>query len=270
MDFLLNLLHKYKTYIKFGISGFTATAVDLLFLYLFHGVLAIHLLVASSMAFIIAFLVSFYLQKFWTFRNDDTTKMPQQLSIYFFVGTTNLLLNALIIHTAVRKFGVFYLIAQVLSTMILSAWSFMMNKFVIFKKIQREKKLKKKFGERIKQRFFVLINADDLDKFKPAEDCEYRGIILGNKDNSTTTHDFTIINKSKVKFVNFIKILYQTRKWIYWSDKVKCFCLGELALPGYIVAKLADKKFILQTKNDKKPKGWQQKIIREVDEVIIS
>lgn len=268
MDFLLNLLHKNKTYIKFGISGTTATLVDLILLYVLHGVLGAGLILSSSLAFVAAFLVSFYLQKFWTFRNANTEKIPKQLLIYLFVGTTNLVLNALLVHTAVRRFHIYYLLAQLMSTILLSIWSFLMNKFVIFEKEQREKKLKKKFGERDKQRFFILINVEDLGQYKPAEDCEYCGIIFGDKNSKLELPNFRFVSRGKNKFFNFIKIFYHTRKWIYWSDKVKCFCLGEIALPGYAVAKLAGKKFILQVKAENKPKGWYRKIIKGMEEVI--
>lgn len=268
MDYLLNLLHKNKTYIKFAISGTTATLTELVLLYLLHGVWRMKLILSSTIAFTVAVLISFYLQKFWTFRNASTKKMPRQLSIYLFVGTTNLLLNAVIIHTAVRKFHIYYLLAQLVSTILLSIWSFLMNKFVIFEKEHREKKLKKKFGERDRQRFFILINVEDLDNYKPAEDCEYRGIVFGDKDYKLELLNFRLVVRGKNKLINFIKIFYQTRRWIHWSDKVKCFCLGEIALPGYTVAKLAGKRFILQVKDENKPKGWYRKIIKDMEEVI--
>lgn len=268
MDYLLNLLHKYKTYIKFALSGTTATLVDLFFLYLLHGLLGLGLIFSSSVAFLLAFVVSFYLQKFWTFRNPSVDRIQRQLFTYFVVATTNLLLNAVIVHTAVTKFQIFYLLAQLLSTIVLSVGSFLMNKFVIFEKEQREKKLKKKFGERNKQRFFILIKVEDLSEYKPAEDCEYRGIVFGNKDKKIELPNFSFVTRSKNKLINFLKIFYHTRKWIYWSDKVKCYCLGEIALPGFAVAKLAGRKFILQVKDENKPKGWYRKIIKGAEEVI--
>jgi putative flippase GtrA len=250
------------------ISGATATVVDLTLLYFFHGFWQIGLILSSSMAFISAFGVSFYLQKFWTFRNKNTEKIPRQLLIYIFVATTNLFLNAFIVHTAVREFHIFYLLAQLLSTIFLSIWSFLMNKFVIFERGYREKRLKKKFGERNKQRFFILIKAEDFSEYKPAMDCEYRGVVFGDKEGFVNLPNFSFVVRSKSRFINFLKIVYQTRKWIYWSDKVKCYCLGEIALPGYVVARLAGKKFILQVKDENKPKGWYRKIIKGTEEVI--
>lgn len=243
--------------------------MDLVLLYLFHGVLELGLILSSSMAFVLAFFVSFYLQKFWTFRNADTQKIPKQLSIYLLVGTTNLTLNALIIHTAVNRFHIYYLLAQIVSTATLSIWGFLMNKFVIFKNELRERTIKRKYGERTRERFFVLINAEDVEKFRPTEDFDFRGIVLGSKDSKFELPNFRLIIKSKNKLINFLQIAYETRKWIYWTDKVKCFCLGEIALPGYVIAKLAGKKFILQTKNEGKTKGWQKRIIKGMDEVII-
>jgi len=268
MDYLLNLLHKYKTYIKFALSGTTATLVDLFFLYLLHGVLGLGLIFSSSVAFLLAFVVSFYLQKFWTFRNSSVDRIQRQLFTYFVVATTNLLLNAVIVHAAVTKFQIFYLLAQLLSTIVLSIGSFLMNKFVIFEKEQREKKLKKKFGERNKQRFFILINVENLNDYKPAEDCEYRGIVFGGRDYKLELPNFHLVVRGKSRFLNFVKIFYQTRKWIHWSDKVKCFGLGEISLPGYAVARLAGKKFILEIKDENKPKGWYRKIIKGMEEVI--
>ena len=132
-----------------------------------------------------------------------------------------------------------------------------------------KKKIKKKFGDRDKQRFFILINENDLPKFKQPENCECRGLVFGDRNGASRPSDFQLATKSRFKFINFLKIFFQTRSWIYWSDEVKCFYLSEIALPGYMAAKLADKNFILLTENQSKPGEWQEKIIKGMDEVIL-
>jgi len=133
MDFIFKNIYKYRTAIKFVISGSTSAGVDLLSLFILHGLLKMHVVIAASISFVLAFAVSFIFHKFWTFRNEDRKKAHLQAIVYFSVATVNLALNAQFIYFLVKKVGIFYLYAQMLSGATLSIITFLTLKLVVFK-----------------------------------------------------------------------------------------------------------------------------------------
>jgi len=136
IELILRIINKFKVIIKFLISGGTATAVDLGFLYIFTDIYKIHYLVSAVLAFVIAFCVSFYLQKFWTFRDDSREKLYAQLSQYIAVTLTNLVVNTYGMFFLVEKWGIKYLLAQIIMSGFIAIFSFIIYRFIIF----REKK----------------------------------------------------------------------------------------------------------------------------------
>jgi putative flippase GtrA len=133
IELIFGLIKKFKVIIKFLLSGLTATAVDLAFLYIFTDIYKIHYLVSAVLAFAIAFCVSFYLQKFWTFRDDDRERLYTQLSQYIAVTLTNLVVNTYGMFWLVEKWGIKYLFAQVIMSAFIAIFSFIIYRFVIFR-----------------------------------------------------------------------------------------------------------------------------------------
>jgi len=122
-----------KSVIKFIISGCFAGGSDLIFLYIFHGLFSWGIVFSTSFAFILSFLVSFTLQKFWTFRNYSQDKVVQQLTLYILNAFIGLYLNGYFMHVLVNKYAVWYILSQVIVNLTLAAWNFVVYKFIIFK-----------------------------------------------------------------------------------------------------------------------------------------
>jgi putative flippase GtrA len=120
--------------IKFFFAGSSAAAVDLLFLFLFHGIFHWGLVLSSSLAFILSFVVSFTLQKFWTFRNYSQKKMPIQFVLYIGNAFIGLNLNGVLMHLFVNKFGAWYLLAQIVVNLLIGVYNFFVYKFIVFRK----------------------------------------------------------------------------------------------------------------------------------------
>ena len=154
---------KHKTPIKFIISGLTAASVDFFLLYFLHSILDVHVVLAATIAYAIAFFVSFYLQKFWTFNDNDKDRMRGQMLLYLMVGVTNLSINAGLIYLLVEKYDtwivvknifqkdsilyplmllidkyqIWYMFVQGMVAGTLSIGSFLAYKFIIFKKCKK-------------------------------------------------------------------------------------------------------------------------------------
>jgi len=108
-------------------------------LFILHGILKFHLIISATISFASAFVVSFIFHKFWTFRNEDKSKIPIQAATYFSVALVNLALNAKFVFFLVRRLGVFYLYAQMISGTILSIITFLTLHFIVFKNTDEEK-----------------------------------------------------------------------------------------------------------------------------------
>ncbi|MCX6796382.1 MAG: GtrA family protein, partial [Candidatus Falkowbacteria bacterium] len=131
---IVGLIYKYKIYIKYIIAGGTAAATDLFLLFLFHDIFKINVVVSATLAFVIAFFVSFYLQKFWTFSDNSRNKIKQQMGIYFFVGVINAGINAIGMDFLVNKLQIWYILSQVIMCGSIALYSFIIYNLFIFKK----------------------------------------------------------------------------------------------------------------------------------------
>ncbi|MFZ4648357.1 MAG: GtrA family protein [Patescibacteria group bacterium] len=131
---LMAYLHRNKSAAKFVLSGCLTGGLDLFFLYIFHGIMHIGIIKATSMSFVICFLLSFFLQKIWTFRNRSNDRVLRQMLMYFAVGFMNLNFNGFLMHILVIRFGVWYLLSQLLVNFTLGAGNYIFSKFIIFRK----------------------------------------------------------------------------------------------------------------------------------------
>lgn len=118
---------------KFGVAGFVATFADLLLLYIFHGLFHLPLIFSTSAAFILSFVVSFILQKYWTFSNWNRELMYQQMFSYLMFAFFNLNINGWAMHFLVDTVGIQYLLSQVIVAALIGAESFFVYKFFIFR-----------------------------------------------------------------------------------------------------------------------------------------
>lgn len=134
---LYGKLDKRKVIIKYIISGGIATATDLGLLFIFTDIFNIWYLVSATIAFIIAFFVSFTLQKFWTFRENSREKIIQQLSLYLITGLINLAVNATGMYILVDVLNLWYMLAQIIMGGLIAFGSFLIYKFIIFKPTSR-------------------------------------------------------------------------------------------------------------------------------------
>lgn len=124
---------KRKSLVKFLIAGTLSGSVDLLLLYIFHGLFNLGIVLATSLSFLLSFLVSFYLQKLWTFRNNEEKKMPRQLVLYLLNSFLSLNINAVGMHVMVNQVHVWYLLSQVIVNLSLGGLNFLIYKFIIFR-----------------------------------------------------------------------------------------------------------------------------------------
>ncbi len=117
---------------RYLVSGGTAAAVDIGLLYAFTRFAGLWYLASAVVAFIIAFGVSFFLQKFWTFRDRATDGMHRQAGKYLGVSIFNLCVNTLLVYIFTDAFGLWYILSQVIAAGLVALGSFFVYKYWIF------------------------------------------------------------------------------------------------------------------------------------------
>lgn len=127
------LLRRYHRVAKYITAGGTAAAVDLGLLYLLTDIARLHYLVSATLAFIVAFWVSFILQKFWTFGDDTRDRIHTQAVVYFVIAVANVGVNALLMYLFVSVFGIWYFLAQIIAGALIACYSFLIYRRFVFR-----------------------------------------------------------------------------------------------------------------------------------------
>lgn len=124
---------KGTSLIKFAISGGISGSVDLIFLFLFYGLCHWGVVLSTTTAFLFSFLISFYLQRVWTFDNKEKKKVPRQFVLYMLNAFLSLNVNGFSMHFLTITLGVWYLLSQLLVNAVLGTLNFFIFKFIIFR-----------------------------------------------------------------------------------------------------------------------------------------
>lgn len=125
---------RHRQIIKYFISGVTSTSFDLLIYYILTYLVGLWYITSSVLSFIIAFVISFGLQKFWTFRDKSTEKMMKQTYLYFFVAIANLGISIFLIYIFVDYIHIHKFISKVIANAMIASESFFLYRYFIFAK----------------------------------------------------------------------------------------------------------------------------------------
>lgn len=132
----LNLQNFYQI-LRYFISGGTALLLDLALLFLFTTIFGLWYLISTVAAFAIAIIVSFLLQKLWTFKDATADRTKKQFIVYIAVAIGNTVLNTFFVYFFVQYLGIFYLLSQIIAAGIIAIESFFIYQHFIFnQKIQ--------------------------------------------------------------------------------------------------------------------------------------
>ena len=131
---MINKLNEHVIF-RYITSGGTSAFVDLALLYVLNSVLHMYYLLAATIAFIIAFCVSFVLQKFWTFKNHSTEDIHKQVFMYLGTSLIGLSLNTILMYVFVDYFHIFVLLSQVFVGIIVACFTFFLSRSVFKNKL---------------------------------------------------------------------------------------------------------------------------------------
>ena len=136
---IYNITFTHRRAVKYIVSGGTAASVNFALLYFFTDTLGIWYLISAVLSFVVAFVVSFCFQKFWTFGDRSTEGMHSQAAVYLIVALVNLGINTALIYIFVEFVGIHYLVAQIMAGVIIACESFFVyRKFVFHRQTLRK------------------------------------------------------------------------------------------------------------------------------------
>jgi putative flippase GtrA len=118
--------------LRYLISGGTAALVNFATLFALVQFMHVHYLPASILAFVVSIAVSFAMQKFWTFRDKLTHDIHMQFSRYVVVISSSLLINTVVVYLLVETLHTWYLLAQVIATVIVAVINFFAYRHFVF------------------------------------------------------------------------------------------------------------------------------------------
>ena len=111
---------------RFIISGSAGAATNLGILYVLTDIFGIWYLFSSICSTSAAMIVSFTMQKFFTFRNFERDNVHRQATLYLVVSLSAIGLNTLLMYLFVSIIGIHYLLAQIAASLIVAIFSYFM------------------------------------------------------------------------------------------------------------------------------------------------
>ncbi|HEX9664849.1 MAG TPA: GtrA family protein, partial [Patescibacteria group bacterium] len=123
-----------RQFIKFCLVGVSNTVIDfgvylgLTRLFLFWRT---HFLIANFVAFSLAASWSYFLNKYWTFRDKEKFTQAQYLK-FFLVSLVGLGLTQIVLYSLVVA-GLYDLFAKLIAVIVVVFWNFLANKYWTFR-----------------------------------------------------------------------------------------------------------------------------------------
>lgn len=126
-------MSKYIQIVRYILAGGIATVSNLVILFICVHYFNLWYLTSAIISFCCAVIISYLLQKFFVFKNYSTEKVHMQFLNFFVFNLVMLGVNTLLIYTFVDIIGLWYLLAQALSSAITACINYIYFNKVIFK-----------------------------------------------------------------------------------------------------------------------------------------
>lgn len=121
----------FREIFSYGLIGLLASGTDtLIFAVLTEAVLIPHL-VANLIGVCVGIIISFTLNRRYTFKKEDHT--ARRFGTFFAVGLCGLLLSEAMLYTGIEVLGFSAMLVKVVSVCVVAAFQFVLNKLVSFR-----------------------------------------------------------------------------------------------------------------------------------------
>lgn len=113
-------------FVKFAIVGASGVLVDFAITYLAKEKFGIQKYIANALGFCCAATTNFFLNRNWTFENDDP-RVTEQFIKFFLIATIGLGLNTVMIWFAHQRKGYNFYLAKAIAIALVMFWNFIAN-----------------------------------------------------------------------------------------------------------------------------------------------
>jgi putative flippase GtrA len=124
-------------FLKYGLVGGLGTLTSFLFMIISVEVFQLSSLIGTVIGFIFSLIISFFLNYMWTFSNSNSGNIYIILIKYSLVSLSGLLLNLLIMYILNYVLNVWYIYAQMVSTVAVPIHNYIFNRFWTFNQKER-------------------------------------------------------------------------------------------------------------------------------------
>lgn len=119
-------------FVRYFLCGITAAGFNILLLYLFTDIFGVWYLYSSIIAFILALILSFVLQKFVVFKDGNTNGMHKQFSMFTVVAILGVVTNTALVFVFTDILGFWYILSQLFAGFFVMIQNFLLYKYFIF------------------------------------------------------------------------------------------------------------------------------------------
>ncbi len=119
---------------RYVCAGGTVALVSVLAVYFFTDIVGLWYIGSAVCASAISVMLSFVLQKFWTFSKRGHKDTVRELVLFFGNTFLNFITNLVLLYLLVEYAGVWYVGAQVIALCVIAVLNFFMYRYVIFPK----------------------------------------------------------------------------------------------------------------------------------------
>ena len=117
-------------YCKFAVVGITSLIVDYVFMVFLteNSALGLDYFQASAFSYTLSVFVNYYLSMRFVFHGKEEMGRVKEASIFFILSLVGLLLNQAMMWIAVEVFQIYYVVAKLLSTLLVTNYNFISRK----------------------------------------------------------------------------------------------------------------------------------------------
>lgn len=116
---------------KFGLVGTLCFCIDYGLMILLTERTGLHYFTSSAISFTVSVVVNYILSMRFVFNGKDDLSKFQEMAIFVALSLVGLALNQMIMWFAVELFGIFYAVAKILSTMLVTTYNFISRKLFL-------------------------------------------------------------------------------------------------------------------------------------------
>lgn len=126
-----NIVHQF---VRYFFSGGIAFCVDFLLMMLLHEKCSLPAEIAGTVSFAVGLVITYLLSVFWIFNQHRFESRLMEFVGFALIGVVGLGLTYVIMYFFSNSLQISYLIAKIISTIIVTLWNFLAKKYILFYK----------------------------------------------------------------------------------------------------------------------------------------